>query len=93
MPVVMDEREAAWRRAKYEQIASAQARDAERMTHLEQIFAARAAIRGEAVGFLDALRHDGDLQAFKDAMGSWSKKPPFVAFGAWARCSSTRSPI
>jgi 5-methylcytosine-specific restriction enzyme B len=81
MPIELDERERGWRRLKYAQIEAAQAADAERMAHLAQLFPARAAIDDDAIAMLQKLRSDGDLRAFKDALGSWSKQPPYESFG------------
>src|SRR5881227_955274 len=85
MPFDVDERERQWRRRRYSDIAAGQALDTSRMQRVSELIAARLTAAPQAISFLDTLQRDGDLIAFRDSMGSWSKQPPYESFGGFGQ--------
>lgn len=78
----VDEQEIARRRRKFEQILAAQAKDAERVTEIAQVDAARVERAKELAPVLAELVAGGSAAEFRKAVDLWSRKPGYSGFNS-----------
>jgi len=77
---VIDEAEIAFRRRKFEQIASAQGRDADRIVELTQVNVDREVRRVEALSSLELFVNDGSIDRLLDYFEHWCRLSGYQGF-------------